>query len=49
MPAAANPGYLESSVCATLQGVINGKLYVGASQTYYGQRSVRHVWRSGAR
>jgi hypothetical protein len=37
MPAAAKPGYLENSVNGVLQGVINGKLYVGASQTYYAQ------------
>jgi hypothetical protein len=36
MPATAKPGYLESSLNGVLQGVINGKLYVGASQTYYG-------------
>lgn len=36
MPAAAKPGYLENSTSGVLQGVINGKLYVGASQTYYG-------------
>jgi hypothetical protein len=36
MPAAANPGYLESSTLGTLVGVINGKLYMGATQTYYG-------------
>ncbi|OQP64125.1 hypothetical protein A3860_22225 [Niastella vici] len=35
-PAVAKPGYLESSATGVLQGVINGKLYVGASQTYYG-------------
>ena len=36
MPAEAKPGYLENSSSGVLQGVINGKLYVGASQTYYG-------------
>lgn len=36
LPAVAKPGYLESSPNGVLQGVINGKLYVGASQTYYG-------------
>jgi hypothetical protein len=36
IPAYAKPGYLESSPNGVLQGVINGKLYVGASQTYYG-------------
>lgn len=36
MPATAKPGYLESSPNGVLQGVINCKLYVGASQTYYG-------------
>jgi PKD domain-containing protein len=36
MPANAEPGYLENSPNGVLQGVINGKLYVGASQTYYG-------------
>lgn len=35
-PAVAKPGYLQSSDVGVLQGVINGKLYVGASQTYYG-------------
>jgi hypothetical protein len=35
-PAVARPGYVESSPVGVLQGVINGKLYVGASQTYYG-------------
>jgi hypothetical protein len=34
-PAAARPGYLECSVYGVLQGVVNGKLYVGATQTYY--------------
>ncbi|OQP58974.1 PKD-like family lipoprotein [Niastella populi] len=36
MPAEAKPGYLENSTNGVLQGVINGKLYVGASQTFYG-------------
>ena len=34
-PAVAKPGYLECSANGVLQGVVNGKLYVGASQTYY--------------
>jgi hypothetical protein len=36
LPAEAKPGYMENSPNGVLQGVINGKLYVGASQTYYG-------------
>lgn len=34
-PQAAKPGYLESSPQGVLQGVVNGKLYVGSSFTYY--------------
>jgi hypothetical protein len=36
MPAAAKPGYLETSADGVLRGTINGKLYIGAWQTYYG-------------
>jgi hypothetical protein len=34
-PLAARPGYLESSPQGVLRGVVNGKLYVGSSFTYY--------------
>jgi hypothetical protein len=36
IPAVAKPAYMECSPNGVLQGVINGKLYVGASQTFYG-------------
>lgn len=36
MPESAKPGYLETSQNGVLQGVINGKLLVGASSTFYG-------------
>ncbi|HUP13212.1 MAG TPA: PKD-like family lipoprotein, partial [Niastella sp.] len=36
VPATAKPGYLECAASGYLQGVINGKLYAGAWQTYYG-------------
>lgn len=35
-PALAQPGVLECAATGVLQGVINGKLYVGASQTWSG-------------
>src|SRR5690606_35842079 len=35
-PPAVMPGYLSSTPTGVLEGVINGKLYAGASQTYYG-------------
>jgi hypothetical protein len=34
-PASIVPGYCQNIYTGTLNGVINGKLYVGASQTYY--------------
>lgn len=36
IPPAAKPGYLETSPDGVLRGVINGKLYIGAWQTFYG-------------
>ena len=36
LPDSAKPGYLESSPNGVLQGVINGKLFLGSSYTYYG-------------
>ncbi|WP_205513853.1 PKD-like family lipoprotein [Longitalea arenae] len=36
VPAIAKPGYLETSQDGVLRGVINGKLYIGSWQTYYG-------------
>jgi hypothetical protein len=35
-PAAAATGYFENNDEGVLRGVINGKIYVGASQTFYG-------------
>jgi hypothetical protein len=35
-PAAAKPGYLETSADGVLRGVINGRLYVGSWQTFWG-------------
>jgi hypothetical protein len=35
VPAAVKPGFLETSADGVLRGVINGKLYIGAWQTYY--------------
>jgi len=35
-PATVTTGYLRSSPNGVLEGVINGHLYVGATQTYYG-------------
>lgn len=35
-PSKAKPGYLETTDNGVLRGVINGKLYEGAWQTYYG-------------
>ncbi|MFL5746758.1 MAG: PKD-like family lipoprotein [Niastella sp.] len=34
-PAAATPGYLETSENGVLRGVVNGKLYMGSWQTYW--------------
>jgi hypothetical protein len=36
MPDSAKPGYLETSQDGVLRGVVNGKLMVGSSYTYYG-------------
>ena len=36
VPDSAKPGYLETSIDGVLRGVVNGKVMIGSSYTYYG-------------